>query len=42
MLVPIWKALCAFVDSNTHGDSVLPQAQDPHKYAKQGGGGVQS
>lgn len=26
MLVPIWKALCAFVDSNTLGSSALPQS----------------
>ncbi|KAG2586808.1 uncharacterized protein LOC120676870 [Panicum virgatum] len=35
MLVPIWKALCAFVDSNTLSASVLPQLHDPHKHAEQ-------
>ncbi|RLN23511.1 uncharacterized protein C2845_PM07G00690 [Panicum miliaceum] len=35
MLVPIWKALCAFVDSNTLSASVLPQRHDPHKHAEQ-------
>ena len=35
MLVPVWKALCAFVDSNTLSASVLPQLHDPHKHAEQ-------
>ncbi|OEL30274.1 putative staphylococcal-like nuclease CAN1 [Dichanthelium oligosanthes] len=30
MLVPIWKALCAFVDSNALGASILSQLHDPH------------
>ncbi|PUZ58195.1 hypothetical protein GQ55_5G490500 [Panicum hallii var. hallii] len=34
MIVPIWKALCAFVDSNTLNASVLPQLHDPHKHAE--------
>ncbi|CAO2185817.1 unnamed protein product [Urochloa humidicola] len=34
MLIPIWKALCAFVDSNTLSTSVLPQLHDPHKHAE--------
>lgn len=38
MLIPIWKALCAFVDSNTLSASVLPQLHDPHKCAEQDGG----
>ena len=37
MLVPVWKALCAFVDSNTLSASVLPQLHDPHKHAEQTG-----
>ncbi|CAL4965482.1 unnamed protein product [Urochloa decumbens] len=42
MLVPIWKALCAFMDSNTLSASALPQLHDAHKYAEQDGGSVQS
>ncbi|KAJ1282461.1 hypothetical protein BS78_03G053700 [Paspalum vaginatum] len=37
MLVPVWKALCTFVDSNTLSAFVSPQLHDPNKHVEQDG-----
>ncbi|WVZ72401.1 hypothetical protein U9M48_020868 [Paspalum notatum var. saurae] len=37
MLVPVWKALCTFIYSNTLSASVSNQLHDPNKHVKQDG-----